>query len=211
MLAHLKKVVGGGRKAAERRTQKIAEQHEEFMRFHRIHDPTVDTGVPFVDYRPDQWPSMFHHKCDIEWCGFANPPRTRTGDHRCGHPGCPGNFNVSPEMAAATAVDMERRRRKKETTQTLKSLDPVHDGLLRSSGKSAVQARRLRVPSFSSVATAPTLVRFPQQPDFTPNPLHPNATSTRRGPRPSLPAHTCHQLRERLPSQPARRLPNSQW
>ncbi|KAF7367462.1 hypothetical protein MSAN_00809100 [Mycena sanguinolenta] len=193
MFAALKNFVDGGkgaRKAAAIRAQKISEQHDAFIRFHQRHDPTAYTGVPFQDYHPEKWPSPFHPKCDIEFCGFPNRPCTTPGNHRCGHPSCPGNFYVSPEMAAATALDKERRRRKKEYTATIRNIDTVHSGILRSSGKSAMEARRQRVPSFSSVATAPTLVRFPQ-PDasFTSNSLHPTATSTRRTPRPSLPAH----------------------
>ncbi|KAJ7261769.1 hypothetical protein B0H12DRAFT_1231418 [Mycena haematopus] len=181
MFVALKKVMGGkgARKAAERRMQKIAEQHDEFLRFHRRYDPQAYTGVPFPDYRPEEWPSKFHNKCDIEWCGFTNCPTTAV------------------EMAAAVALDIERRRRKKETSKTIRTLDPVDSGLLRSSGKSAMEYRRQRLPSFSSVATAPTLVRFPQQPDmyFKPNPLHPQATSTRRDPRPSLSTRSHHPVR----------------
>ncbi|KAJ7928820.1 hypothetical protein B0H13DRAFT_2311115 [Mycena leptocephala] len=215
MIATIKRVVGG-RKAAERRLQKMMQQHEEFMR--RCDDPLVYTGVPWPEYRPEEWPSQYHHKCDMEWCGFANRPRTTPGDYRCGHTDCPGNFNVSPEMAAATAVAIERRRRKKETAKTLRSLDPADSGLLRSSGKSAMEARRRpRIPSYSSVATAPTLVCFPHQPDlsFTPNPLHPNATSTLRAARPSLPAsggdYRVRAPGQRLPSQPVQPPPNSNW
>jgi hypothetical protein len=201
--------------------QKIAEQHAEFMRFARSEDPALHVGPALPPVRPDQWPSKFHHKCDIGWCGFANRPTTKPGDHRCAHPSCMGNYYVSPEVAAATALDMERRRYKKETKKMLNNLDPVDSDVLRSSGKSAMEYRtRPRVPSFSSVATAPTLVRFPhqqqQQPDssFAPNPLHPYATSTRRAPRPSLPASRAHQVRatgQRLPSQPGCLPSNARW
>ncbi|KAJ7678996.1 hypothetical protein DFH06DRAFT_503098 [Mycena polygramma] len=223
MFATIKRVVGG-RKAAERRQRKIAQQHDAFS----LGRPD-DIYVPFPEPPPKKWPSVFHNSCDVEWCDFANPPCTTSGTHRCRGRDCVGNYVVSPELAAATTVDIERRRRKKEiqaerrrreeeTNKTIQSLDPVYSGIIRSSGQSAMYARRRqRVPSFSSVATAPTLVRFPQDPhpdhSFTMNPLHPNATSATRGPRPSLPAwgEKARAPGQRLLSKPVGPPPNPNW
>ncbi|KAJ7745773.1 hypothetical protein B0H16DRAFT_974186 [Mycena metata] len=161
MLATLKRMVGG-RKAADRRADRRYQQREDYV-FHYSPDDG-DITPPWPQYEPEKWPSIYHHKCDIEWCGFANYPSTVVGDHRCGYFQCPGNFYVSPEMAATIAVKQEKFRRKKEFQNTLKTVDAAGNAILKGSGRSAMEARRRpRVPSYSSVATAPTLVRFPQQ------------------------------------------------
>ncbi|KAJ7031343.1 hypothetical protein C8F04DRAFT_1397308 [Mycena alexandri] len=203
MFATLKRMVGG-RKAADRRADRRYQQREEYI-FHYSPDDG-DPSLPWPQYEPEKWPSIYHHKCDIEWCGFANYPSTIVGDHRCGHSECPGNFYVSPEMAATIAVKQEKFRRKKEFQNTLRTVDAAGNAILTGSGRSAMEARRRpRVPSYSSVATAPTFVRFPQQSNgihqddthhhhpsddteqqcntnFKVNSLHPKATSTLRGP-----------------------------
>lgn len=197
------------RKTEEKLLLLIAQDEAYMSQFRHEWTPSA-----WPEYNPATWPSRFHNKCDIEWCGYANPPSTVPGDHRCGYRECVGNFHVTPEMAAAVAFNNELAQRREQTKKyRIKYIDPLplEDGtLLRSSGKSAMEARwRPRAPSIASVATAPALVRFPQQqdPPMAPNPLHPGATSFRRvhKPRPSLPArvrpvHDSHHLPNVFPS-----------
>ncbi|KAK7033303.1 hypothetical protein R3P38DRAFT_2921936 [Favolaschia claudopus] len=202
MFANFKDVITGERgrrrKEAVRRQQKMHEQHiafeqyEDFMerRRARMSKPT------FVPVNPQAWPSRFHHSCDFEFCGYPNKPQTRPGSYRCSSKGCLGNYEVTPEQAASNALYLEFEDRKMLHRERMREVGVADKSLLRSSGRSAMDSRRrLQSPSLSSVATAPTLVHFPSvcdrdPPPFKPNPLHPNATSTKRPLRPSLPL-TC--------------------
>ncbi|KAJ7168444.1 hypothetical protein C8R46DRAFT_1217856 [Mycena filopes] len=226
-LANIKKIVGGpSRIRAERKAERQHQYAEEVLGNHAYDDfakpydfarPAIrddDYGIPvWPEYDPEKWPSIYHHKCDIEWCGYPNYPITVVGHHHCGYRRCPGNFYVSPEKAAMISTKdakfKRRKAREAEFQKTMDTVDRAYNKLLNSSGRSAMEGRRRpRVPSYSSVASAPTLLRFPRHRDdsqpsddpdqcdaefgdtstFKGNSLHPNATSSLRGPARPLPA-----------------------
>ncbi|KAJ7227348.1 hypothetical protein GGX14DRAFT_419150 [Mycena pura] len=208
----IKRIIGG-RRRAEKRADKRVEQHAEFLRSCHGRDSLL-SGAAFPAFVPEQWPSGYHHKCDVEFCGNPNKPRSTPGVYRCEFPACPGNFVVTPEMAAAVKLNKRRCAVKKKIT----NLRDADSDVLWGMGASALESRSVlmrsqaSVKTVSTVATAPTMIHFPRArqdseeshqgsgeelpskgekkaapPIFVPNPLHPEATSTRRPPRPSLP------------------------
>ncbi|KAJ6576714.1 hypothetical protein DFH09DRAFT_1452445 [Mycena vulgaris] len=188
------------KKAVAKRTKKKSKappfDWDAYMIRHQ-HDDFPDAPWPMYD--PATWPSKWHHKCDLEWCGFANTPRTVPGNFECSHPDCNGLYTVTPEMAAAVAV----HNRKNHCRKVLHSLTNTDDTILRSSGKSAMEARtRPRAPSFSSVVTAP--VRVLQEPGYQ-NSIWPEATTSRRPPRYAQPASSpvCFPQQQGSPSYPS--------
>ncbi|KAJ7761968.1 hypothetical protein DFH07DRAFT_1020184, partial [Mycena maculata] len=153
---------------------------------------------------PEVWPSKYHHKCDIEWCEFPNPPCAVPGDHRCGFYGCFGNFHVTPELATAVAINNERLARKKAARQAIESIPLGDREFLQNTGMSAMHTRKSYAPSQRSVATAPAFIQFPRDPTrvFIPN-THTLPSRREYRPRPSLPSHSrAVEPSQRHPSQP---------
>ncbi|KAJ7455267.1 hypothetical protein B0H11DRAFT_250325 [Mycena galericulata] len=142
---------------------------------------------------PSKFPGKHFHKCDIPWCEYPNPPRIVPGDHRCGLFDCPGNFHVTPELAAANAIDIDRRARKVVAREAVDSLTLGDKRFLEYCGQSALE-RRTYAASYRSVATAPAFVQFPRDPERSAGPkVFPSDATLRRRqhvhrPRPSLPS-----------------------
>ncbi|KAJ7476088.1 hypothetical protein FB451DRAFT_1366672 [Mycena latifolia] len=176
--ASLKKVMA--KRSAKQQPPRVIEPRPIFDHETFLARGQIDLFGEYIwpHYDPATWPSRFHHKCNTEWCGYPNHPRTKPGTFRCGNKDCCSTFIVTPEMAAAVTVHKTRMRYNRK----LHNLAPADSTILRGSAMSAMEARiRPRSPSLSSVATAPM--------PFVPNPLHPTATSVRRErrPNPSLP------------------------